>query len=38
MFTKCSVYKSLKDLISELGKNNNEVLKYEVKLKKHILH
>ncbi len=35
---KCIVCESLKDLISKLGKNNNEALKYEAKLKKHILH
>jgi hypothetical protein len=38
MFTKCYVCESLKNLISKLGKNNNEVLKYEAKLRKHILH
>jgi hypothetical protein len=38
MFVKCNVYESLKDLISRLGKNSNEALKYETKLKKHILH
>jgi hypothetical protein len=29
---------SLKDLISKFGRNNNDVKKYELKLKKHILH
>jgi hypothetical protein len=38
VFVKCTVYESLKDLISRLGKNSNEALKYEAKLKKHILH
>jgi len=38
MFAKCIVCESLKDLISKLGKNSNEVLEYEVKLKNHILH
>jgi hypothetical protein len=38
MFVKCIVCESLKDLISKLGKNSNEVLEYEAKLKKHILH
>ncbi len=31
---KCVVCESLKDLISKLGKNSNEVLEYEAKLKK----
>jgi len=38
VFTKCIVCESLKDLISKLGKNCNEVLEYEAKLRKHILH
>ncbi len=38
VFVKCTIYESLKELISKLGKNNNEVLKYEAKLRKHILH
>ncbi len=38
MFAKCTVCESLKDLISKLEKNSNVVLKYEAKLKKHILH
>jgi hypothetical protein len=38
MFRKCIVCESMKDLISKLGKNSNEVFKYEVKLRKHILH
>jgi hypothetical protein len=38
IFTKCIVYESFKDLISKLGKNNNEAIEYEAKLKKHILH
>ncbi len=37
MFAKCIVCESLKDLISKLGKNNNEVLEYEAKIRKHIL-
>ncbi len=35
---KCIVCESLKDLISKLEKNSNEVLEYEAKLRKHILH
>jgi hypothetical protein len=38
MFVKCTICESLKDLISKLGNNNSEVLEYEVKLRKHILH
>jgi hypothetical protein len=38
MFAKCIICESLKDLIFKLGMNNNEALKYEVKLRKHILH
>jgi hypothetical protein len=38
MFVECNVCESLKDLISKLGKNNNEALKYEVKLRKYILN
>jgi len=38
VFVKCTICESMKDLISKLGKNSNEVLKYVVKLKKHILH
>ncbi len=38
MFAKCIVCESLKNLISKLGKKSNEVLKYEAKLRKHILH
>jgi len=38
MFAKCTVCESLKDLISKLGRNNNEVLEYEAKLRKHIIH
>jgi hypothetical protein len=38
VFVKRIICESLKDLISKLGKNSNEVLEYEVKLKKHILH
>jgi len=37
MSVKCIACESLKNLISKLGKNSNEVLKYEVKLRKHIL-
>jgi Na+/phosphate symporter len=38
VFAKCIVCESLKDLISKLEKNNSDVKKYELKLKKHILH
>jgi len=38
MYVKCGICESLKDLISKLGKNNNEALEYEVKPRKHILH
>jgi hypothetical protein len=38
LFTKCIVCESPKDSICKLGKNNNEVLEYEAKLRKHILH
>jgi hypothetical protein len=38
MFAKCIVCKPLKDFISKLGNNSNEVPKYEAKLEKHILH
>jgi len=38
MFAKCTICVSLKDLISKLGKNSNEVLKYEAKLRKHFLN
>jgi hypothetical protein len=38
MFTKCTICESLKDLIFKLKKNSNEVLEYETKLRKHILH
>jgi hypothetical protein len=38
VFTKCIVCESFKDLISKLGKHNNNAIDYEVKLKKHILH
>jgi len=37
-FMKCIVCESLKDLISKLGNNSNEVLEYETKFLKHILH
>jgi hypothetical protein len=37
MFMKYTICESLKDLISKLGQNSNEVLKYELKLRKHIL-
>jgi hypothetical protein len=30
--------KSLKDLISKLGKNSSDARKYELKLRKHLLH
>jgi hypothetical protein len=38
VFVKRIVCESLKALICKLGKNNNEALEYEAKLKKHILH
>ncbi len=38
IFAKCNVCESLKDLISKLGKHNNNVIEYEMKLIKHILH
>ncbi len=38
VFAKCIICESLKDLISKLGKNSNEVLEYEAKIRKHILH
>jgi len=38
VFAKCIVCKSLKDLISKLEKNNSDARKYELKLKKHLLH
>jgi hypothetical protein len=38
MFIKCTVCESLKDLISKLGKNSNDVKEYGLKLKKHLLH
>jgi len=38
VFRKCTICESLKDFISKLGKSSNEVLKYEAKLRKHILH
>ncbi len=36
VFAKCIMCKSLKDLISKLGRNNNDVRKYAFKLKKHL--
>jgi ribosomal protein L33 len=38
IFAKCTVCESLKYLTSKLGKNSNEVLEYEAKQRKHILH
>jgi hypothetical protein len=38
MFAKCNVCESLKDLISKLGKHNNNAIEYEMKLKKQIFH
>jgi hypothetical protein len=35
---KCTICESLKDLMSKLGKNSNEALEYEAKLRKHIIH
>ncbi len=37
-FAKCNMCKSLKDLISKLGRNNIDVKEYELKLRKHLLH
>jgi hypothetical protein len=38
IFAKCTMCESLKDLISKLGRNNNDAKEYELKLRKHILH
>jgi hypothetical protein len=38
IFAKCMMCESLKDLISKLGRNNNDAKEYELKLRKHILH
>jgi hypothetical protein len=38
VFVNCTICESLKDLISKLGKNSNDVLEYETKLRNHILH
>jgi len=38
IFAKCNVCKSLKDLISKLGRNYNYAREYELKLKNHLLH
>jgi hypothetical protein len=38
IFTKCTICESLRDLISKLGKNSNDARKYEIWLKKHLLH
>jgi hypothetical protein len=38
VFAKCIVCDSLKDLISNWEKNSYDVRKYELKLKKHLLH
>jgi hypothetical protein len=38
VFAKCTMCESLKDLISKLGRNNNDGKEYELKLKKHLLH
>ncbi len=38
VFAKCTLCGSLKDLISKLRRNINDVKKYELKLKKHLLH
>jgi len=38
IFTKCIVCESLKNLILKVGRNSNEAIEYEGKLKKHILH
>jgi len=38
IFAKCTLCESLKDLISKLGRNNDDAKEYELKLKKHHLH
>jgi hypothetical protein len=38
IFAKCTICESVKDLISKVGRNNNETIEYERKLRKHILH
>jgi hypothetical protein len=38
VFAKCTICESFKDLISKVGRNNNEAIEYEGKLRKHILH
>ncbi len=38
IFSKCYLCESLKDLISKLGRNNNDTREYELKLKKCLLH
>ncbi len=38
IFAKCTICESLKDLISKVGRNSNEVNEYKRKLRKHILH
>jgi len=38
VFAKCTIYESLKDLISKVGKNNPCVKEHEIKLKKHNIH
>ncbi len=38
VFIKCVMCKSLKDLISKLGKNSNDAKEYALKLIKHLLH
>jgi hypothetical protein len=36
IFAKFIVCESLKDLISKLGRNNNDAKKYELELRKHM--
>jgi hypothetical protein len=38
VFAKCTICEYLKGLISKLGKNSNEAIKYEERLRKDILH
>jgi hypothetical protein len=38
VFAKCIICESLKDLIFKVGKNNPNVKKHEIKLKKHNIH
>jgi hypothetical protein len=38
VFAKCTICESFKNLISKVGRNSNEAIEYEWKLRKHILH